>query len=114
MRMTRAQAAALAAAGDDVIDQHNDTVDDNNDEEKIESTTGEAGEREALAELTHPLDNNNDEEIDAVPGEHGDEPEEQKLEEESAKESEQEEMNGDKIQDQGIPNTIPPTAWTSY
>lgn len=107
--MTRAQAAALAAAGgDEVVDQHNEQLDDNNDDddEKIESTTGESGEREALAELTHPLVTNDDEETDAVPGEQVDEPEEQKGNQEAEKESEQEEINGDTTQDQGSPNAL--------
>jgi hypothetical protein len=112
MRMTRAQAAALAAAGDEVVDQHKDQLDDHNDEEKIESTTGEAGEREALAELTHPVDNNNDEEIDAVPGEHVDEPVEQREEQGAEKESEPEHTNGqsEDLEHQGIPNALPTTA----
>jgi hypothetical protein len=108
--MTRAQAAALAAAGDDVVvDQHTDQLDDINHDEKFESTTGESGEREALAELTHPLDTNHDKETDAVSEEQVDEPEEHKEEQEAEKETAQEETIGDKTQDQGIPNTLPTT-----
>ncbi|KAI4847845.1 hypothetical protein E4T44_04280 [Aureobasidium sp. EXF-8845] len=100
MRMTRAQAAALAAAGDELVDQHNDQLDDINRDDKIESTTGESGEREALAELTHPLDTNNDEENNAVPGEQVDEPEEQEENQEAEKKSESKETNSDKVEDQ--------------
>jgi hypothetical protein len=114
MRMTRAQAAALAAAGeeaDEAVDNHNDHVGDKNDNEKDASTTptGEPSEREALAELTNHLDTNNHEEADAVPGEHDNEPQEQE-EEEEHKEEEQtngEAENGDKIEDQGITNPLP-------
>ena len=113
MRMTRAQAAALAAAGDDVVDQHNDQLDGNNEDLSTKSS-GESGEREALAELTHFLDTNDDKDTNAVPGEDVDEPEEQKEEQETEKKSEQEEINSDKNQDQGISNTFPTTTRTSY
>jgi hypothetical protein len=117
MRMTRAQAAALAAAGeeaDEAIDNHNDHVDDDNDNEKEASTTptGEPSEREALAELTHHLDTNNHEEADAVPGEDDNEPEEQE-EEQEHKEEEQtngEAGNGEKIEHQGTTNPLPTTS----
>lgn len=106
--MTRAQAAALAAAGeeaDEAIEHHSNHVDDNDDNEKEASTTptGEPSEREALAELTHHLDTNNHGEVDAVPGEHADELEEQE-EEKEHKEEEQtigEAENGEKIEHQG-------------
>jgi hypothetical protein len=116
MRMTRAQAAALAAAEDEVVDQHNEQLDDNNDDEKIGSTTGESGEREALAELAHPVIISNDEETDAIPGGHIDEPEEQKEDQEAEGKSEHEITNGhpEDLEHQGILHILPTTRPTSY
>ncbi|KEQ74116.1 hypothetical protein M436DRAFT_72480 [Aureobasidium namibiae CBS 147.97] len=95
MRMTRAQAAALAAAEDQAVDQPNDHLDDSNENEKGASTTPTDGpsEREALAELTtNRLDTNKHQDADAVSGEQVDEPEEQVKEEEH---KEEEHTNGD-------------------
>ena len=109
--MTRAQAAALAAAEDGAVDQHNDHVDDTNENDKDASTTptGEPSEREALAELpTNQLDTDNHKDADAVPGEQVDKPEEQEKEEEHKEEEKTngEAADGAKDQDQGIPNTL--------
>ncbi|KAI4752894.1 hypothetical protein E4T52_10125 [Aureobasidium sp. EXF-3400] len=113
MRMTRAQAAALAAAGeeaDGAVDNHNDHVDDKNDNEIDASTTptGEPSEREALAELTNHLDTNNHGEVDAVSGEHADEPEEQ---EEEKEHKEAERTNGEAENGEDVGNQV--TAPTS-
>lgn len=112
--MTRAQAAALAAAEDQAVDQHNDHVDDSNENQKdasIKPPTGEPSEREALAELTtNHLDNHNDD-TDAVPGERVDQPEEQEKEEDHKEEDQTngEAEDGARVQDQGTSNTSPTT-----
>jgi hypothetical protein len=117
MRMTRAQAAALAAAGDEAdvaVEHHDDHV--NNDDEKNGSSTptGESQEREAWAELNNHLDTNNVEDTDAVPGEHVEQPEEQEQEQPAEQTKAEEEtngeaQNGDKSADQGTPNSLPTT-----
>jgi hypothetical protein len=117
MRMTRAQAAALAAAGDEAdvaVEHHDDHV--NNDDEKNESITptGESQEREALGELDNHLDTNNVEDTEAVPGEDVEESEEQQQEQgaeqtKAEEETNGEAQNGDKISDQGTPNSLPIT-----
>lgn len=108
--MTRAQAAALAAAEDQAVDQHNDHIDDGNENENDASITptGEPSEREALVELTtNHLDTDNDG-VDAVPGEQIDEPEEQEKEEEHKEEDQTngKAEDGARVQDQGISNAF--------
>jgi hypothetical protein len=118
MRMTRAQAAALAAAGDeaDVAVEHHDDH-DNNGDEKNESTTptGESEEREALGELDNHLDTTNHEDTDAVPGEDveesGEHEQEQEAEQTKAEEKTNgEAQNGDMISDQGTTNPVSTTS----
>lgn len=107
--MTRAQAAALAAAEDQAVDQPDDHVDDSNAIEKDVSTapTDEPSEREALAELTTDhLDTNNHEDADAVPGEEVAEPEEKEEEHKEEEQTNGDAKSGAQIEDQGTSNLL--------
>ena len=110
--MTRAQAAALAAAEDQAVDQQDDHVDDSNENEKDASTTptGEPSEREALAELTtNQLDTSTHEDADAVSGEQVDEPEEKKEGHKEEEHTNEEAEDGANIEHQGASNNVPST-----